>query len=125
MAKPTKMTKAMGIDVSLSLSPKAEELLVGIDAQLGRLADAFDILVAPLKEEPPVVVEYTSMVFGPDDPIDEEDNYPQCPNCGGDSRRAATDGWFVCEECNHGWKVEPPHDPDYKPTGPPEHVEVP
>lgn len=85
------------------------------------------------------IVEDAIAVFGPDDPEDETTVYTSkleevpdptilCKNCGekvdpiiGGPR----DQYMTCPECGYGWDVGVAYDPDYKPTGPPEHVEVP
>ena len=130
------------IDMELKAPPVAEYSTVIIGPEDEAPAEGPEEGIAhghPIDEE----VAHAAMdpLCNPEAPrFDEEDNYPQCPNCDGDSRRAPTEGQWECEDCHYRWKVDeapaevfrpdyPPgdeaHDPDYKPTGPPEHVEVP
>ena len=71
--------------------------------------------------------------------FDEEDNYRQCPTCDETTLDSTIERFGECAHCHYGEVDEAPaevfrpdyppgdeaHDPDYKPTGPPEHVEEP
>ena len=51
----------------------------------------------------------------------------KCPDCGsidlGAWHDGESEGGQFCNDCD--WEEDAVHDPDYKPTSPPEHVEVP